>query len=427
MNKPYCPVGPLFWRRERPNSKPTRKGAERDQHRARSDRGTGGANALRHHRPKATLDRMARCAEALVDVVKSRRLSVTISGREHLTVEAWTTLGGMVGVYAVIAWTKRTRPRTATSRARSPDPCRPSRRCGRGGMLEARAHLAQPRRLRASLDGPDEGDPARYGLRLARSSPSPATRPRPRRRCRSLRRGRVLYRGRQHDLLPLRRVGQARPGAGRPLVLRRRRLLQLLRTLATGGIAQSTPRATARRPAQCRSSSGRLQAGSMTAPRRGGVCSRCKAEPIAERLVVRGLWVCGRCVYEFEHGPGEPVSRSRTREPQTETLFPLDEVGTGNPTVAAAGPHRPVRPPRTRTGTVCPLCAGPKTNRAVTCQPCWIDKKRAESKPHVRAAPVPTAASGSLTSAMIVVCEPVRSRARRPASRSRSLTPGASR
>jgi hypothetical protein len=57
--------------------------------------------------PRVTLARMSECASALVDVVKQRRLSVRIQGKEHLTVEAWTTLGAMVGVYAVIEWTRR--------------------------------------------------------------------------------------------------------------------------------------------------------------------------------------------------------------------------------------------------------------------------------------------------------------------------------
>src|SRR3954469_6559612 len=52
--------------------------------------------------PTVTLARMSECASALVDVVRNRRLSVRIQGREHLTVEAWTTLGALVGVYAVI-------------------------------------------------------------------------------------------------------------------------------------------------------------------------------------------------------------------------------------------------------------------------------------------------------------------------------------
>lgn len=34
---------------------------------------------------------------------------------------------------------------------------------------------------------------------------------------------------------------------------------------------------------------------------------------------------------------------------------------------------------RPSTGTlICPLCAGPKTLQAEICQPCWIDKVRAE-------------------------------------------------
>jgi hypothetical protein len=57
--------------------------------------------------PHATLERMAECAAALVDVVRDRKLSVRIQGKEHLTVEAWTTLGALLGVYAVIAWTKQ--------------------------------------------------------------------------------------------------------------------------------------------------------------------------------------------------------------------------------------------------------------------------------------------------------------------------------
>jgi hypothetical protein len=57
--------------------------------------------------PRVTIERMAECASALVDVVKSRKLSVRIQGKEHLTVEAWTTLGALVGVYAVIDWTRQ--------------------------------------------------------------------------------------------------------------------------------------------------------------------------------------------------------------------------------------------------------------------------------------------------------------------------------
>ena len=381
---------------------------------------------------KATLERMAECAAALVDVVKSRRLVGPHPGqgapdgrgldhpRRHGRRLRRSSSGPAVNESED----------GYLARAVAADPRRSSRRRRRGecsrqsapGELVTHTRLRtwpRPARFSRALRAPLGQIVTLAGYDATAEEEMPA----------STRHGRASYRGRRHDLLPLRRVGQARPGAGRPLVLRRRRLLQLLRTLATGGIAQSTPRATARRPAQCRSSSGRLQAGSIVAaPRRGGVCSRCKAEPIAERLVVRGLWVCGRCVYEFEHGPGEPVSRSRTREPQTETLFPLDEVGTGNPTVAAAG-RAPARPPAAYShGDGMPVVRRAKD------QPCChlsalLDRQEARREQATRFA-LPLSRlppAGSLTSAMIVVCEPVRSRARRPAGRSRSLTPGASR
>jgi hypothetical protein len=36
----------------------------------------------------------------------SRQLSVRIGGREHLTAEAWTTLGGLVNVFPVVVWAR---------------------------------------------------------------------------------------------------------------------------------------------------------------------------------------------------------------------------------------------------------------------------------------------------------------------------------
>src|SRR5262245_45799989 len=57
--------------------------------------------------PTVALARMAKIASALVDVVRDRGLVVGINGRDHLTAEAWTTLGGMLGVVPVVAWTRR--------------------------------------------------------------------------------------------------------------------------------------------------------------------------------------------------------------------------------------------------------------------------------------------------------------------------------
>jgi hypothetical protein len=56
--------------------------------------------------PRVVLERMHELADALMDVVRSQKLAVTIRGREHLQVEAWTTLGALVGVHAAIVWTR---------------------------------------------------------------------------------------------------------------------------------------------------------------------------------------------------------------------------------------------------------------------------------------------------------------------------------
>jgi hypothetical protein len=56
--------------------------------------------------PKLVRDKMVELADVLMDVVRAKRLAVSIRGREHLTVEAWTTLGAFVGVHAAIVWTR---------------------------------------------------------------------------------------------------------------------------------------------------------------------------------------------------------------------------------------------------------------------------------------------------------------------------------
>jgi hypothetical protein len=56
--------------------------------------------------PRLAMERMSDLATVLVDVVKDRKLAVRINGRDFLTAEAWTTLGGMVGVVPVVEWTR---------------------------------------------------------------------------------------------------------------------------------------------------------------------------------------------------------------------------------------------------------------------------------------------------------------------------------
>lgn len=57
--------------------------------------------------PATVLIRATETANALMPVIRERGLVVKIQGREHLTVEAWQTLGAMVGVTPVCIWTKK--------------------------------------------------------------------------------------------------------------------------------------------------------------------------------------------------------------------------------------------------------------------------------------------------------------------------------
>lgn len=56
--------------------------------------------------PDAVIERATRMADALMNVVKQKRLAKRIGPRDYLLVEAWTCLGSLVGVYARTAWSK---------------------------------------------------------------------------------------------------------------------------------------------------------------------------------------------------------------------------------------------------------------------------------------------------------------------------------
>jgi hypothetical protein len=56
--------------------------------------------------PQEIVERAAKVADALADVVKKKNLVNTISGREHVRVEGWTLLGSMLGVFPVVVWTR---------------------------------------------------------------------------------------------------------------------------------------------------------------------------------------------------------------------------------------------------------------------------------------------------------------------------------
>jgi hypothetical protein len=64
------------------------------------------ATLFRTSDPEIALERMSRIAGNLVEVVDDRKLYVKISGKKYLFVSAWTTLGGMLGVFPVVIWTR---------------------------------------------------------------------------------------------------------------------------------------------------------------------------------------------------------------------------------------------------------------------------------------------------------------------------------
>jgi hypothetical protein len=58
--------------------------------------------------PVEVITRASRAAEALKGVIRQQGLVSNIQGREHVRVEGWTTLGSMLGVVPVVAWTRPT-------------------------------------------------------------------------------------------------------------------------------------------------------------------------------------------------------------------------------------------------------------------------------------------------------------------------------
>lgn len=58
--------------------------------------------------PVEVVERASRAADALKDVIVKQRLTKRISGRDHVLVEGWTTLGAMLGVFPVCVWSRRT-------------------------------------------------------------------------------------------------------------------------------------------------------------------------------------------------------------------------------------------------------------------------------------------------------------------------------
>ena len=59
------------------------------------------ATLFRTSDPVRVLAEATRTADALADVLKSRKLTTNIQGKDHVQVEGWQTLGSMLGVTPV--------------------------------------------------------------------------------------------------------------------------------------------------------------------------------------------------------------------------------------------------------------------------------------------------------------------------------------
>lgn len=62
--------------------------------------------------PVEVIEQASRAADALKGVIMKQKLTQRIQGRDHVLVEGWTTLGSMLGVVPVLAWSRRVEPQT---------------------------------------------------------------------------------------------------------------------------------------------------------------------------------------------------------------------------------------------------------------------------------------------------------------------------
>ena len=62
---------------------------------------------FRTENPQEVVQRASEMARELAKVVRKQKLTVSIQGREHCRVEAWTLLGTMLGVFPICQWTRK--------------------------------------------------------------------------------------------------------------------------------------------------------------------------------------------------------------------------------------------------------------------------------------------------------------------------------
>ncbi len=61
---------------------------------------------FRSDEPDEIIARATSTAGSLAKVIRSQKLAVTISGREHVRVEGWTLLGTLLGVFPYLVWAR---------------------------------------------------------------------------------------------------------------------------------------------------------------------------------------------------------------------------------------------------------------------------------------------------------------------------------
>lgn len=64
------------------------------------------ANLFHTENPVEVLEKASEVAAALKDVLRKQGMVQNISGREHVKVDGWQTLGSMLGVVPVVTWTR---------------------------------------------------------------------------------------------------------------------------------------------------------------------------------------------------------------------------------------------------------------------------------------------------------------------------------
>lgn len=62
---------------------------------------------FRTENPREVVARASETANALAAVVKAKKLTTSIQGRDHVRVEGWTLLGSMLGVFPICTWSKK--------------------------------------------------------------------------------------------------------------------------------------------------------------------------------------------------------------------------------------------------------------------------------------------------------------------------------